>query len=504
MYSEKVMELFRKPHNLGRMKNPDGIGKVGNPICLVPESKVQLNNHLENIVNVRNADHVLTHAGSYSNVSHSSKRNYSGEILKLTNKLGEVLVTPEHLIFAVKVPKKRKYYDFEVKKNLVPAWYHASSIEKRDIALYPILKEVKDVKELPIKFERLKYDFKSFPLPKKVNVDNNFLRLCGYYLSEGHISTRITKVYISFTFNINEEKYCKDVASIIKSKFGLNPKIDLNPHRKTARVYVYSAHLARFFEKLLGRGAENKKMPDFMTLLPPSKQTELIKGLWRGDGYVNINRKYPRAGYVTISHELANQIKNVLLRLKIVPSVYVEDAKRINGINHKRSYRIHIGDKESLRKICKLFGIKFKYKKQEKIHSWFDNNYFYTPITSKQGVNYKGVVYNLEVDEAHSFTTNAFCVHNCGDVMYLYIKVKDNKIKDVKFETFGCAAAIATSSMITDLAKGKTLEEAEKITRENVAKEVGGLPPIKMHCSNLAADALHEAIKDYQKKKGKK
>ena len=92
----------------------------------------------------------------------------------------------------------------------------------------------------------------------------------------------------------------------------------------------------------------------------------------------------------------------------------------------------------------------------------------------------------------------------CGDVMYLYIKVKDNIIKDVKFETFGCAAAIATSSMITDLAKGKTLKEALKISRDNVAQEVGGLPPIKMHCSNLAADALHEAIKDYLKKKGKR
>ena len=91
----------------------------------------------------------------------------------------------------------------------------------------------------------------------------------------------------------------------------------------------------------------------------------------------------------------------------------------------------------------------------------------------------------------------------CGDVMYLYIKVKNNVIKDIKFETFGCAAAIATSSMITDLAKGKPLEEAMKITKDDVAKEVGGLPPIKQHCSNLAADALHEAIKDYKKKKGK-
>jgi len=88
----------------------------------------------------------------------------------------------------------------------------------------------------------------------------------------------------------------------------------------------------------------------------------------------------------------------------------------------------------------------------------------------------------------------------CGDLMTIYIKVKNDKIKDVKFKTFGCAAAIATSSMITELAKGKTLDEASKITRDNVANELDGLPPIKMHCSNLAADALREAIKDYRKK----
>jgi len=89
----------------------------------------------------------------------------------------------------------------------------------------------------------------------------------------------------------------------------------------------------------------------------------------------------------------------------------------------------------------------------------------------------------------------------CGDLMTLYIKVKNNRITDIKFKTFGCAAAIATSSMITELAKGKTLEEAEKITRDDVANELEGLPPIKMHCSNLAADALKAAIEDYKKKK---
>ena len=89
----------------------------------------------------------------------------------------------------------------------------------------------------------------------------------------------------------------------------------------------------------------------------------------------------------------------------------------------------------------------------------------------------------------------------CGDVMSVYIKVQGNRIEDIKFKTFGCGAAIATSSMITELAKGKTLDEALKITRADVAESLGGLPPIKMHCSNLAADALHAAIKDYREKK---
>mgnify|MGYP001083205149 CR=1 FL=1 len=89
----------------------------------------------------------------------------------------------------------------------------------------------------------------------------------------------------------------------------------------------------------------------------------------------------------------------------------------------------------------------------------------------------------------------------CGDMMKIFIKVKDNRLEDVKFKTFGCGAAIATSSMITELAKGKTIDEALKITRADVADALEGLPPIKMHCSNLAADGLRAAIEDYLKKK---
>ncbi len=88
----------------------------------------------------------------------------------------------------------------------------------------------------------------------------------------------------------------------------------------------------------------------------------------------------------------------------------------------------------------------------------------------------------------------------CGDLMKIYIKVKKNIISDIKFETLGCASAIATSSMITDLAKNKTIEAASKITRDDVAEALSGLPLIKMHCSNLASEALAAAIEDYKNK----
>lgn len=92
----------------------------------------------------------------------------------------------------------------------------------------------------------------------------------------------------------------------------------------------------------------------------------------------------------------------------------------------------------------------------------------------------------------------------CGDMMTIYLKVKDDRIDDIKFQTFGCGAAIAVSSMLTELAKGKSLEEAKKITNKDVAAALEGLPKNKLHCSNLGADALHSAIKNYEDKKAGK
>jgi nitrogen fixation NifU-like protein len=90
----------------------------------------------------------------------------------------------------------------------------------------------------------------------------------------------------------------------------------------------------------------------------------------------------------------------------------------------------------------------------------------------------------------------------CGDITKIYLKIEDNIIKDIKFKTFGCAAAVASSSMLTEMAKGKTIEEALRITDQAVSDELDGLPPQKLHCSNMAADAMHAAVEDYRKKQG--
>lgn len=96
------------------------------------------------------------------------------------------------------------------------------------------------------------------------------------------------------------------------------------------------------------------------------------------------------------------------------------------------------------------------------------------------------------VGEAGSF--------KCGDTMKIFLKIKDGVIADIKFQTFGCGAAIASSSMLTEMVKGKTIEEAGQVTNRAVAEALGGLPPLKLHCSNLAADALQDALARYRKK----
>jgi len=505
-YSKKAIRLFKNPKHVGEIKNADGIGQEGNPVCLLPEEKVLKNSECVKIHELKEDEKVLTHSGNYEKIIATSSRNHSGKIITLKNKLGKINLTPEHLVYAISVPKKTKFLRNKNKRKLTPAWYHAVELKKGDIAIYPILKTKEDMKYIRIDVPKPKWDFRSKEIPKKVPLNLSLLRLFGYFLSEGNVQNKPCKTFLSFTLNINEKKIVEDIKKISKDLFGLDAKAKEKPERKTCAVFLYSAKLARFFRELFGNGAQHKKIPEFIMNLPIEKQKALIFGLWKGDGYVNLNRVAPRAGYTTISYQLAQQIKILLLRQGITPSIYEDREREVNGVKHKKSYRIHIGQRDSLKRLCEILEMKYSPKSYASVDSWFDENYLYTPITDKKTSSYLGKVNNLEINNSHSFVSEAFCLHNCGDLMKVYIKVGKNKkgkevIKDIKYQTYGCLAAISASESLCILAKGKTLEEGKKITSKDIADYLGKVPPIKFHCSILGMETLRKAIDDYLSKK---
>lgn len=503
MYNKKVMCVFKNPKHMGVIKNADGVGQVGNPMCLTPETIVHINDDSVKISDIDASKKVLSHDGRFNQVKRKMSRKYSGDIVIIKNKLGTTDLTPEHMIFAIRKPERWIYSYTKYKKLLAPAWYHAGDLRKGDLALYPILKEINDKKFIEMSQEKKKWDYRSIKIPNKIKVDADFLRLCGYYISEGHLRDKVTKTYLSFAFHIRENDLADDVERISNKIFGIKVKKRIIPERKTRVVEINNVFVARLIKSLFGKGAENKKIPKWMMLLPPEKQKHLLYGLWKGDGYFNAER--PRAEYVTISYQLAQQIKILLLRQKIAPSIYTEKEKMDKkGVIHKKAYRLHIGERDFLERLAKILKINFVPKRAESIKSWFDKNYFYTPVTKIGKIRYSGDVHNLEIENSKSYITESLAVHNCGDVMKVYIKVEKKAgkeiLKDVKVETFGCVAAITTSSVLADMAIGKTIDDALKISKKDVTEALGGLPLEKWHCSVLAVDALRSAVNDYRKK----
>jgi len=383
-------------------------------------------------------------------------------------------------------------HKFSAYKKILPDWHLARELKRGDVILYPLAKDTRDREYMPLGIEKSKWDFKSKRLPLRVNVDRDFMRLIGYYLSEGYARTAPCKGTLGFVFSAKETEYIEDVKALVFEKFGLAPCMSRNSAGTAADVKFYSAPLVRFFVSEFGKRAEGKRLPHWAMVLPREKQEGLLCGIWRGDGSI----KAKGAKFVTISQELAHQVKTLLLRFKIACSFLVVEE---HGI-HKKSFCIYVREKRSLAVLASIVGMKIEMAGRKKAphKSWFNDDYYYTTVWSNKPSIYRGVVYNLDVDEAHSYVSDSATLHNCGDIMKLYIKVDANEvITDAKFKTFGCGAAIATSSMVTELVKGKTVKEALKISNNAVAEALGGLPPIKMHCSLLAEQALKSAIDDY-------
>jgi len=517
LYSGVVKDHFFHPRNVLLDETNyqyDGKGIAGNPLCIAPSTLIQKNPDVVSIEKVKSDDQVLSHDGYFYAIKKIFKSRYQNNtlLIYLKNQLGKLVVTPDHLIFAMQIPRKihSPFVHTEDKKQIPPSWVHAGDLKKGDIVLYPIPKESRPLKEinLPV-FARKKYDFKSRALPSRLPLTEELLELFGYYVAEGHLKKG--GLEIGFTFGSREINYAKRVQYLIKKYFGLPSLLKEKFKNNCVCVAVYNINLVKIFHEWFGDSAEKKHVPEFLLFLEPHLQQGFIQGLWRGDGYFNSTRSQPRAGFVTISEELIHQLRWLLLRQKIVPSIYRESSRTKNAVFHQSCFRIHIGDMASLEKLATILKIKFirDSKKRHAVESWFDTQYLYLPVRRVSTVRFNdNYLLNLEVEKSHTYTTDAFLVHNCGDMMALWIKVdpETQKIKDCKWRTYGCASAIAATSMMSIMVTekgGMPVKKALNLKPQQIIERLGGLPALKFHCSVLGLDALKEAINDYLRSKAK-
>ena len=505
-YSEIVKDHFFNPRNIFKTeeegkeyeKTADGIGLVGSPACINGDTLIHVNFDIKRINALSSSNKVLSHDGTYNAITRFYHPKYKGKLINIKNQFGGVTATPDHLVYAIQIPKKSSFANNDYKRKVLVSWVHAEELKKGDICLYPISKEIRKRDYIEISQDKKTGDFTSTKIPEKIKVTQELLRLFGYFVAEGH--TR--KGEILFTFGVKERHLVDDTANIIKKIFNLETKVTVRNNR--IDLSTNNIHLARYLKEHCGVRAYNKKIPEFILFLEPELQKSFLYGVWRGNGYINVYNVKPRAEYSTTSWLLTQELKVLLLRQRVGHSIYFEAAKTIQGVNHRECYKVHVGDFEALRKMAGVLKVKFSYPKVSRIaeHSWFDKDYFYTPIRKVEEMSFDGRLRNLEVDKTHSYVSDAFTLHNCGDGMKMFIKVdrKTNRITDIKWQTYGCATAIAsTSAYSVMLTKngGLTINEALAVKPKDIANFLGGIPPRKFHCSVLADKAFQEAVNNY-------
>ncbi len=414
--------------------------------CLLPGTSVHTRDGLKTIEEISKQDYVYTHRMRIRKVTELFKRDYNGEIFHIKPYYFRegIKTTAEHPFYIIKTHKycasrgtfcmpicsqlknkgcTRKYF-----MQYKPEWVQAKDIEINDTMVFPRFNneirynekiEVNRLLKGKLIFRRGKIAYKGNKthfVKNIIEINKDFCRLAGYFVSEGYTNSRDC---ISFCFLEDEEEYINDVISLIKKVFDIElSKIQIKKDIKGIELIFYSKVLCNLFSKLFYINTKNKKafaksLPNWMLYLPLEKQAEIIKGWWRGD-----------KGY-TSSKFLMNQMKILFLRLGIIPSIGMDTIGE-----HKKRGKHFIGLREILAKHNAFHFSNLSFFKDElnllkdkdfrkfktklsRRHGWMDNKYVYLPVRDISKERYRGIVYNLEVDEDNSYVCEFATVHNC-------------------------------------------------------------------------------------------
>jgi len=369
--------------------------------CLTPETLIVGPYGAKPIAEVKVGDLVLTSNGTYQPVTGVMAHHHEGKIYVVKiRSMGSIHITEEHPVLIVPRKAARQHnqppYDFD--------WVEAAHLNVADYVTYP--KPIAIARRNFLHFSNTSRNGKA---EKTVPFTADFFRLAGYYLAEGNTIGKAGTMLcrqIMLTFGSEEMELAQDASQLFDRIFGLTAKITRIPKKNTITVLVNSSLVAKAFNEWFGHGAQNKHVPEDMMLADVWLQRELIKGMWRGDGYIGTNR----AQYGTVSRLLAEQVKLLLLRQDILSSMDESAARP----GHRASFKPKVCNPHLARLDEIVNGSTERLASALKVNSIQTESRLLLPITAIIEKPYSGVVYNLEVASTEDYCTSAGIVHNCA------------------------------------------------------------------------------------------
>jgi Fe-S cluster assembly protein SufB len=377
--------------------------------CSTKGTLIRANPGNRPIEEIRPGERVLTHTGRFSEVYHSQKRKYSGYLYRIHvwgNCPTVIEVTEEHPFLCVKRRNKN-----ERNKIWDAKWVETKNLMKKDYVLTPIDNHIENRKFVELEIDDVG---KKRKINVKVPMTKEFFKLAGYYLAEGSISGGS---YLNFSFGSHERKYIEETKRLLKKVFRVKVYEVVHKRNKGTCVRVSSVILSRIFSHF-GTGCNKKIIPNWMLHEIPAKQAQLIAGVYFGDGnYFNVKYKYGTKELFrinTTSAKLATQIRDILLRLRIVSFINVRNRKKEGRLN---MYTIGISG-ENMVPFGKLVRVpvKDRINKHKRATLFFiDGNYLYSPIKKIQKKKVRNCqVYNFSVKGDESYVAGGIAVHNCS------------------------------------------------------------------------------------------